>query len=279
MKKILWDIDGTLLNFDLAETAAIYKCFEIFNLDKPTEDMLKTYKNINNIYWERLERNEVTRDEVLLGRFRDFFEQYGIKTDIVEDFNHNYQIELGKTYVFNPYGKEVVKKLASKYDQYAVTNGSLTAQRGKLEGSDLNKILKESFISELIGFEKPDERFFEFVFEKIGSRTHDDYVIIGDSLTSDMLGGVNANIKTIWFNPHSKKNHLNLPIDLEISSLNQVEDCLAKIFGWLQKTCKKCIMLKEVLCKSYIKIFLFRKTFKIKEEKWIRRRPIEGVRK
>lgn len=104
MKKILWDIDGTLLNFDLAETAAIYKCFEIFNLDKPTEDMLKTYKNINNIYWERLERNEVTRDEVLLGRFRDFFEKYGIQTDIVEDFNHNYQIELGKTYVFNPYG-------------------------------------------------------------------------------------------------------------------------------------------------------------------------------
>lgn len=116
MKKILWDIDGTLLNFDLAETAAIYKCFEIFNLDNPTEDMLKTYKNINNIYWERLERNEVTRDEVLLGRFRDFFEKYGIQTDIVEDFNHNYQIELGKTYVFNPYGKEVVKKLASKYD-------------------------------------------------------------------------------------------------------------------------------------------------------------------
>lgn len=79
MKKILWDIDGTLLNFDLAETAAIYKCFEIFNLDKPTEDMLKTYKNINNIYWERLERNEVTRDEVLLGRFRDFLRNMGYK--------------------------------------------------------------------------------------------------------------------------------------------------------------------------------------------------------
>ena len=231
MKKILWDIDGTLLNFDLAETAAINKCFEIFKLEKPTEDMLKTYKNINNIYWERLERNEVTRDEVLLGRFRDFFNKFGIQTDIVEDFNHNYQIELGKTYVFNPYGKEVVKKLASKYDQYAVTNGSLTAQRGKLEGSDLNKIFKESFISELIGFEKPDERFFEYVFDKIGSRNLEDYVIIGDSLTSDMLGGVRANIKTIWFNPLGKENHLDLPIDLEIKYLNEVEIALAKVLG------------------------------------------------
>ena len=230
MKKILWDIDGTLLNFDLAETSAINKCFEIFNLEKPTEDMLTAYKNINNIYWERLERNEVTRDEVLLGRFRDFFEKYGIKTDIVEDFNLNYQIELGKTYVFNPFGKDVVKKLSNKYDQYAVTNGSLTAQRGKLEGSDLNEIFKGSFISELIGFEKPDERFFEYVFDKIGSRVLEDYVIIGDSLTSDMLGGIKAKIKTIWFNPYKKKNHLNLPIDFEISSLNEVEDCLAKIF-------------------------------------------------
>lgn len=230
MKKILWDIDGTLLNFDLAETAAINKCFQIFNLGVPTKDMLKTYKKINNDYWQRLERNEVTREDVLLGRFRDFFETFGINTELAGEFNHNYQVQLGKTYVFNPYGKETVIKLSGKYDQYAVTNGSLTAQKGKLEGSDLNKIFKKSFISELIGFEKPDKRFFEYVFKEIGWGDLGDYVIIGDSLTSDMLGGVNAKIKTIWFNPNKKENHLNLPIDLEIGSLNEVEDCLIKIF-------------------------------------------------
>lgn len=231
MKKILWDIDGTLLNFDLAETAAINKCFEIFSLTKPTEEMLKVYKDINNIYWQRLERNEITRDEVLLGRFRDFFNRYGIDTKIVEDFNDNYQIQLGKTYVFNPFGKEIVRKLSSKYDQYAVTNGSLTAQKGKLEGSDLNKILQASFISEKIGFEKPDKRFFDYVFDKIGSHDLEDYVIIGDSLTSDMLGGVNAKIKTIWFNPENKANHLNLPIDREIKSLKDADKAIIEIFG------------------------------------------------
>lgn len=231
MKKILWDIDGTLLNFDLAETAAINKCFEIFSLTKPTEEMLKVYKDINNIYWQRLERNEITRDEVLLGRFRDFFNRYGIDTKIVEDFNYNYQIQLGKTYVFNPFGKEIVRKLSTKYDQYAVTNGSLTAQKGKLEGSDLNKILLVSFISEKIGFEKPDKRFFDYVFDKIGSHDLEDYVIIGDSLTSDMLGGVNAKIKTIWFNPENKANHLNLPIDREIKSLKDADKAIIEIFG------------------------------------------------
>ena len=230
MKKVLWDIDGTLLNFDLAETAAINKCFEIFNLEKPSNEMIKVYKNINDVYWKRLERNEITREEVLLGRFREFFRKYGIDTGIVEEFNHNYQIELGKTYVFNPYGKEVVKSLEGSYDQYAVTNGSLTAQSGKLEGSDLNNILKDSFISELVGFEKPDIRFFDYVFEKIGDYDHKNYVIIGDSLTSDMQGGINANIKTIWFNPDSKENYLNLPIDAETRSLKEIENIISQIF-------------------------------------------------
>lgn len=244
MKKILWDIDGTLLNFDLAETAAIYKCFEIYNLEKPTDEMIKVYKEINDIYWKRLERNEISRDQVLLGRFEEFFKKYGINTKIVEEFNHNYQIELGKTYVFNPNGKEVVRNLAVSYDQYAVTNGSLTAQRGKLEGSDLNNILKDSFISELVGFEKPDIRFFDYVFDKIGSYDLKDYVIIGDSLTSDMQGGINAKIKTIWFNPDSKENYLNLPIDAEIKSLNEIENLISQIFEWLQISCKNRIVYK-----------------------------------
>ena len=92
-------------------------------------------------------------------------------------------------------------------------------------------IFKKSFISELVGFEKPDPRFFDYVFEKIGSYDLDDYVIIGDSLTSDMLGGKNAKIKTIWFNPGRDENHLNLPIDFEIKSLKEVPDSLTKLFA------------------------------------------------
>lgn len=231
MKKILWDIDGTLLNFDLAETKAIKVSFEKFNLKSPSQDLILDYKKINNKCWKMLERGEVTRQEVLIGRFLEFFKKHNIKVDSAEDFNRTYQIELGKTYVFYPHGESVVKELAKSYDQYAVTNGSLTAQRGKLEGSNLNKIFKRSFISELVGFEKPDPRFFSYVFDHIGSKNPSDYVIIGDSLTSDMLGGINAGIKTIWFNPENLKNDLDLKIDYTIKSLDEVIPLLSEIFS------------------------------------------------
>lgn len=231
MKKILWDIDGTLLNFDLAETKAIIVSFEKYKLDKPSMELILDYKEINNRYWKMLERGEVTRQDVMIGRFVEFFKKHNIDAGLAEDFNRTYQIELGKTYVFNPHGEKVVKVLSKSYDQYAVTNGSLTAQRGKLEGSNLNHIFKKSFISELVGFEKPDPRFFSYVFDHIGSNDPSDYVIIGDSLTSDMLGGINSGIKTIWFNPENLKNDLNLKIDYTIKSLDEVIPIVSEIFS------------------------------------------------
>lgn len=230
MKKILWDIDGTLLNFDLAETAAIKKCFEIFSLGHISDEMIKDYKIINNSYRKKLEKNLVSRQEVLRGRFEDFFGKYGLDKELANKFNECFQIELGKTYIFNPHGKEVVGFLSKKYDQYAVTNGSLTAQKGKLSRSKLKDVFKYSFISELVGFEKPDPRFFDHVFKKIGSSNLSDYVIIGDSLTSDMAGGVNAGIKTVWYNPGKMNNYLELPIDYTVESLAEIPALIENIF-------------------------------------------------
>ena len=75
MKVILWDIDGTLLNFEEAEKQAIRKGFSIFGLGECTDEMLRAYSSINKGYWKRLEKGELTKMEVLEGRFRDFFEQ------------------------------------------------------------------------------------------------------------------------------------------------------------------------------------------------------------
>lgn len=230
MKKILWDIDGTLLNFEIAESHAIKNSFKKYRLAEPSGEMIKVYKKINDSYWKALERGEVTRDEVLVGRFEDFFEKYAIKAD-AEAFNHDFQLELGKTYAFNPGGREAIIDLDEDFDQYAVTNGSLTAQKGKLEGSGLGDIFTYSFISELVGYEKPDPRFFDEVFEKIGLDKKDEFVIIGDSLTSDMQGGVNVGIKTIWYNPKKMDNYLNLPIDYTVESLAEIPALVRKIFS------------------------------------------------
>ena len=230
MNKILWDIDGTLLNFDFAETRALKECFKIYKLGEVSNNMIGQYKAINKKQWESLEKGLISRKEVMFGRFEKFFELYGIDKKLAGDFNRTYQEELGKTYVFNDYGLETVKKLKNKYEQYAVTNGSFIAQKGKLEGSGLIDLLDDVFISEIIGYEKPDPKFFSYIFEKLGSSNKDEYVIIGDSLTSDMLGGKKSGIRTIWFNPFKLLNNMDFKVDYEITCLKDVEKILLEIF-------------------------------------------------
>ena len=224
IKVILWDIDGTLLDFDAAETEAINACFRIFDLGTCTDEMLRTYKEINRTYWKRLERGELTKPEVLEGRFRDFFAAYHIDTSVAPKFNAEYQVRLGDTVCFHPNGLEMVKSLKGKVLQCAVTNGTKVAQDRKLRNSGLDELLDGIFISDVIGIEKPSVGFFDEVFRSIGEYEPSEVLIIGDSLTSDIQGGNNAGILTCWFNPERKEHNTNLRIDYEIQDLGEVNE-------------------------------------------------------
>lgn len=226
IKVILWDVDGTLLDFIKAEYAAIKKCFEVFHLGECTDEMIARYSVINKRYWERLERGEITKLEVLLGRFREFFESEGIITDCVEEFNREYQVRLGDTICFCDDSYELLKKLKGKVKQYAVTNGTKVAQDKKLRKSGFDDIFDDIFISEEIGVEKPYLGFFQKVWEKIGEYALDEIMIVGDSLTSDMQGGNNAGIICCWYNPYKKENDKKLRIDYEIDNLQKILEIL-----------------------------------------------------
>lgn len=226
IKVILWDIDGTLLNFEESEKYAIRKCFSIFEMGECSDEMLKTYSEINKGYWQRLERGEITKKEVLEGRFTDFFREYELDTNKAAAFNQEYQKRLGDTVVFFENGLELVKELKGKIPQYAVTNGTKIAQERKLKNSGLDLLLDGIFISEDVGIEKPGIGFFQKVFEKIGNFPQDEILIIGDSLTSDMQGGINAGIKTCWFNPKKLENHTVLKIDYEIKNLIELQEII-----------------------------------------------------
>lgn len=226
IKVILWDIDGTLLNFEASEKYAVNKCFSIFSLGECSDKMLQSYSEINKEYWKRLERGEVTKTEVLEGRFRDFFQKYDLDITKAAAFNEEYQKRLGDTIVFFEHGLELVKKWKGSILQYAVTNGTKVAQERKLKNSGLDKLFDGVFISEDIGIEKPGIGFFENVFDHIGKFPKAEILIIGDSLTSDMQGGINAGIRTCWFNPGREKNTLGLKIDFEVSNLGEVEEIL-----------------------------------------------------
>lgn len=231
IKYLLWDIDNTLLSFDLAERASMTKGFNKFGLDIGDEKALEVYKNINDKYWKMLEKGHMTREEILTGRFEEFFDLYDIAYDekLVNDFNLFYQKELGKQFFFNDYAEEVIQKLGKDYKQYAVTNGSKVAQTGKLKNSGLDKIFDGVFISEDLGYDKPSLEYFDLVFENIGSKNRDEYILIGDSLTSDMLGANNAGIRNIWYNPKDLDNKASVKVDYTINNLKEVIEILENI--------------------------------------------------
>lgn len=226
IKVILWDIDGTVLNFLRAEYEALRTCFSVFGLGECTDEMIGRYSAINRTYWERLERGEITKAEVLVNRFVEFFEKEGIQTNCAPDFNKEYQTRLGDTICFCDDSYELIKSLKDRVKQYAVTNGTKVAQNKKLSRSGLDQLFDDIFISEEVGTEKPGIAFFEHVWEKIGTYASDEVMIVGDSLTSDMQGGNNAGILCCWYNPLKLQNDKTLVIDYEIDNLQQIPEIL-----------------------------------------------------
>jgi len=221
---VLWDIDGTLLNFHIAEKTAIRALFQKFGLGICTEDMLQDYSRINAVYWKRLERGEMTKPQILTGRFETFFGKYGLDTGCVADFNAAYQLALGDTICFNPGGLEAVQALKGSVLQCAVTNGTRIAQRKKLTLSGLGDLFDGVCSSHAIGVETPNAAFFDAVWQAIGSYAREEVLIVGDSLTSDIQGGNNAGIKACWFNPHRSPAPADLRVDYDITELSEVPE-------------------------------------------------------
>lgn len=228
IKTVLWDIDGTILNFEKSESYAVKKCFEIYSLGECTNDMIKRYSAINQKYWRRLEKGELTKQQVLVMRFLEFFDSEGIICSDVEGFNSEYQIRLGDTVFFNDDGYELISLLRGVVKQYAVTNGTAVAQDRKLKRSGLDKLFDGIFISDKLGAEKPSPEFFDKVFSSIDGIKKDETLIVGDSLTSDILGGNNAGILCCWYNPSGAPLTGGLRADYIINDLRQVKKIIAE---------------------------------------------------
>ena len=226
IKVILWDVDGTLLNFLAAEREALRGCFAEFGLGELTDERLARYSAINRKYWQMLERGEISKPQVLRGRFEEFFASEGLPCPDTDALNGRYQILLGDTVVFQDNAYELVKQLKGRVEQYAVTNGTAVAQERKLNKSGLIHLLDGVFISEQVGVEKPDKRFFDRVFEEIGRRPANEVLIVGDSLTSDMAGGNNAGIRCCWYNPAGAAVPEGLSIQYNIQNLWELDDIL-----------------------------------------------------
>lgn len=218
---LLFDLDNTLLDFDKAEVNALTKALGEAGITV-TDEMCNRYNKINLAQWKLLEQGKMTREEVKIHRFNLLFQEFDIKASIEEVAGH-YQRYLGQGHYFIEGAEKVLEELSKKYRIYIVTNGTLDVQKGRIKSSGIKKYVQDIFISEEIGYNKPSKEYFEKCFSKIPDFKKENTVIIGDSLSSDIQGGINAGIKTIWFHRSQDLTENPQPKpDYEIKSLKSL---------------------------------------------------------
>ena len=212
IKYVFLDIDDTLLDFGKAEAAAIKKTFDRIGVPSSPE-VIALYSRINDEHWAMLERGELTREQVLVKRFDALFAELGIKNVPSEMAQASYEYLLGIGHYFVDGAPELLQALKDKYELYIVSNGTASVQDSRLES----------------GADKPTKKFFDIVFSRIEGFERDKAVIVGDRLSSDILGGINAGIKTCWFNPKRLPGKEDIPADYEINALSELPELLEKI--------------------------------------------------
>ena len=224
IKNILIDLDNTLFDFYASEKKALKKTLIEIGLN-PDEKMLRRYSEINEAHWKRLEKGELTREQVKVGRYRQLFDEYGVDIS-PEDTTACYEKKLSEEGDLMDGAYELLQYLKGRYRLYVVSNGTLVCQQGRLKNTGITDFFEKHFISQQIGYEKPHKDFFDYCFKNIPDFKREETIIVGDSISADIIGGKNAGIKTVWFNPSGEKS--DLP-DFEIHALSELKDLLERI--------------------------------------------------
>ena len=219
---LLFDADDTLFDYPLAEGKALHSTFEHFGQVYRSE-YLRIYQVFNRQVWTEFERGETTAAELRLKRFRLLFDEIVVSLE-PQDFSMRYLENLAQNSDLFPGTAELLKRLSGHYHIALVTNGLKEVQRPRLEQSAIRPYIEKIFISEEMGAAKPAAGFFEAVFREIGNPPKNQVLIIGDSLTSDIKGGIDFGIDTCWFNPGGKITEL--PVTYTIKALEQLLDIL-----------------------------------------------------
>ncbi len=232
IKNVLIDLDDTIFDFKRAERTALSRSLSEMGIE-PDSAVLERYSEINLWHWKQLELGNISRKEVLTGRFRKLFEEYRIAAS-PEDAQHHYEHNLGIGHYFMPGAAELLEELKGSYRLYLASNGTKTVQQSRIKSGDIAAYFDGIFISEDIGADKPSAGFFEGVFARVPDMRKEETVIIGDSLTSDMRGGKNFGLATIWYNPEHKENYTldnESPVrpDYEIDALSKAAQVLRKL--------------------------------------------------
>ena len=227
MRFLLLDLDDTLLDFGASEAYALKKTLLSVGIE-PTEEIVRRYSEINDAQWKLLELGKLTRTEVKRRRFELLFEWLGVERD-VETVRLYYEKVLGETHVFFEGAEQFLKDVYGKYALYIVSNGTTAVQNGRIASAGIAGYFDGIFLSEELGYVKPQREFFDACCSQIPNFDANDAIILGDSLTSDIQGGINAGIRTCWFNPKAKEGRDDIHPDYEVRTLAEFVALLNKI--------------------------------------------------
>ncbi len=210
IETVLLDLDGTVMDFQKGQRAAFYQaCHENgVNVD---DVLYYDFDATNKRFWKLFELGKIEKEVLVYERFYDLFGRFKIDADVIK-FESIYQGHLGEQHFLIDGAFDGVKYLFEKYKIFVATNGVKVTQLNRLKESGLSEYAHKVCISEEIGYPKPQKEYFDKALEGVDRRTA---AIIGDSMSSDIKGGINAGIKTVWFNPTGEKSTLQPTVEVK----------------------------------------------------------------
>lgn len=204
--RIFLDADDTLFDFGASEHLALRQAMAAFRLPFP-EEAERYYRQVNSALWKRYEQGGISQDALCVERFRLLLSYLGVNAEPAERLNGAYAEALSRSSILLPGALAFCRRAAERFPLYVLTNGVAFIQERRIGASPIAPYLSGVFISQHLGSQKPHLEFFRAVFDRLGMTEQDkrQTVMIGDSLHSDIVGGLNAGIDTVWANFHGAK--------------------------------------------------------------------------
>lgn len=196
---LLLDADDTIFDFLRCEESALKKALDAAGLPSGRE-IIDGYSEINLKYWKMLERREITKERLMYARFEEFAAHFGFDTDTCA-LAEGYASSLAYQHFLFPGALECCRELAKDRELYIITNGIGPVQEKRISDSGLMSYVKDVFISDYIGAVKPSPEYFRKASERIPGFDREAALVVGDSLSSDIRGGIGAGIDVCWVNP------------------------------------------------------------------------------
>ncbi len=224
---VLFDADDTLFDFQGACRIALGQTV-LAMTGREVPGAFEKYEVSNRRWWDNFEQGKVTMDQLSTGRFVDFTADMGFEnTGTPEQWRDEYQKNLGSCPLLVEGADELCHRLKGRCRMYIVTNGIAAVQRDRMSRSVLKDCFEELFISQELGCRKPQKEYFDIVLSRLGDVKKENILVVGDSLSSDIRGGIAAGLDVCWYNPHGKDSG-DLQPRYTVSRLDEIE---AVIFG------------------------------------------------